>query len=158
MVLIKVKPYHKKYIYMYIYLHTHIYMHIKTYIFILILRTNNSNNVNHKNDSSNSNERKWSYCLKKILLVVYKFYLICMDMQRVPSSLFLIWMSKGSLIVLIPLVPLIFLGLKTITIHYRDIQSALYVFQKYRFFKDYTNLFCTQIFFLGFLETKFGEF
>ena len=49
--------------------------------------------VNHKNDNSNSNERKWSYCLKEILHVVCKFYIICMDIQRVPNSLFLIWRS-----------------------------------------------------------------
>ena len=38
---------------------------------MLILRKYNINNVNHKNDNSNSNERKGSYCLKEILLVVY---------------------------------------------------------------------------------------
>ena len=57
-----------------------------------------------------------------------------MDIQWVPDSLFLIWRNKGSLIVSLPLVlnP-IFWGLKTIMIQYRDIQGALYVFQKYRF-------------------------
>ena len=35
----------------------------------------------------------------------------------------------------------IYLGLKTITIKYRDIASALDVFQKYRFCEVYTNLF-----------------
>ena len=147
MVLIKVNLNHKKYIYihiythtythaytyiyMHIYLHAHIYIPIETYVFILILRKYNINNVNHKNDNSNSNERKWSYCLKEILLVVCTFYIFCMDIQRVPNSLFLIWRSKGSLIVSIQLVlnP-IFLGLKTITIQYCDKQSALYVFQK----------------------------
>ena len=147
MVLIKVNLNHKKYIYihiythtythaytyiyMHIYLHAHIYIPIETYVFILILRKYNINNVNHRNDNSNSNERKWSYCLKEILLVVCTFYIFCMDIQRVPNSLFLIWRSKGSLIVSIQLVlnP-IFLGLKTITIQYCDKQSALYVFQK----------------------------
>ena len=67
--------------------------------------------------------------------------------------------SKRSLIVSIPLVlnP-IFWGLKTIMIQYRDIQSALYVFQKYRFCEDYTNLFWTQMFLLEFLETNLCEF
>ena len=120
-------------IYMHIYLHAHIYIPIETYVFILILQKYNINNVNHRNDNSNSNsnERKWSYCLKEILLVVCTFYIFCMDIQRVPNSLFLIWRSKGSLIVSIQLVlnP-IFLGLKTITIQYCDKQSALYVFQK----------------------------
>ena len=82
-----------------------------------------------------------------------------MDIQTVPNSLFLIWKSKGSLIVSIPLVlnP-IFLGLKTITIQYRDIESALYAFQKYRFCEEYTTLFWTQMFLLGFLETNLDEF
>ena len=144
---------------MHIYLHAHIYIPIETYVFILILRKYNINNVNHRNDNSNSNEHKWSYCLKEILLVVCTFYIFCMDIQRVPNSLFLIWRSKGSLIVSIQLVlnP-IFLGLKTIAIQYRDKQSALYVFQKYRFSEDYTNLFWTQMFLLGFLETNVGEF
>ena len=43
-------------------------------------------------------------------------------------------------------------------IQYYDTQSALYVFQKFRFCEDYTNLFWTQIFILGFLETNLGEF
>ena len=130
-------------------------MHTYKHIFILILRKYNINNVNHKNDNSNSNERKWSYCLKEILLVVCTFYIFCMDIQRVPNSLFLIWRSKEFLIVSIRLVlnP-IFWGLETITIQYRDKQSALYVFQKYRFCKDYTNLFWAQMFLLRFLETN----
>ena len=146
------------YIYIYIYMHVHIYIIIKTYIFILLSK-NNSNNVNHKNNNSNSNERKWSYCLKQILLLACKFYIICIDIQRLPNSLFLIWRSQGSLIVSIPLVlnP-IFLGLKTITIQYCDIQSALNVFQKYRFCEDYTNIFWTEMFLLEILETNFGEF
>ena len=103
----------------------------------LILPKNNSNNVNHKDDNSSSNERKRSYCLKEILLVVYKFYIICMNIQRVPNSLFLIWRSKRRLIVSIPLVlnP-IFSGLKTIMIQHCDIQGSLYIFQKYRFCED----------------------
>ena len=146
-------------IYMYIYLHGHIYIAIETYLFILILRTYHINNVNQRNDNSNSNEHKWSYCLKEILLVVCTFYIFCMDIQRVPNSLFLIWRSKGFLIVSIQLVlnP-IFLGLKTITIQYRDKQSALYGFQKYRFCKYYKNLFWTQMSLLGFLETNLPEF
>ena len=130
-------------------------------MFILIVRKYNINNVNHKNDNStsNRNERKWSYCLKEVLLVVCTFYIICMDIQRVPNFLFLIWRSKGSLIASIQLVlNSIFLDLKTITIQYRDKQSALYVFQKYRFCEDYTNLFWAQMFLLGFLETNLGEF
>ena len=64
-----------------------------------------------------------------------------------------------SLIVSVPLLlnP-IFVGLKTITIQYRDIQSGLYVFQKYRFCEDYTNLLWTQMFLLGFLETNLSKF
>ena len=86
-------------------------------------------------------------------------YIICMDIQRVSNFLFLIWRSKGSLIASIQLVlNSIFLDLKTITIQYRDKQSALYVFQKYRFCEDYTNLFWAQMFLLGFLETNLGEF
>ena len=121
---------------------------------ILILPKNKSNNVNHKNDNSNSNERKWPYCLREILLVVCKFYIFCMDIQRVPNSLFLIWRSKGSLIVSIPLVlnPII-LGLKTITIQNCDIQSPIYGFQKYRFCEDYTNLFLTKLFWDFFRQT-----
>ena len=107
------------YIYIHIYLHTHIHAYINIYIYI---------------DNSNSNERKWSYCLKEILLIVYKFYIICMDVQKVYNSLFLIWRSKVSLIVSIPLLlNCIFLGEKTITIQYRDIQSTLYVFSKVSF-------------------------
>ena len=87
-----------------------------------------------------------------------KSYLLYVNLT-LSNSLFLIWRSKGSLIVLIPLLlNLIFLGVKTITIQYRDKQSALYVFQKYRFCEDYTNLFWTQMFLLGFLETNLGEF
>ena len=146
------------YIYTYIFTCTHIHTFVN--IFMLILRKYNINNVNHKNDNSNSNsnERKWSNCLKEILLVVCKFYVFCMDIQRVPNSLFLIWRNKGSLNISIRLVlnP-IFLGLKTITIQYRNKQSALYVFQKYRFCEDFTNLFWTQMFVLGFLETNLGE-
>ena len=52
----------------------------------------------------------------------------------------------------------IFLGLKTLTIQYRDIQSALDVFQKYHLCEDYTNLFWTQVFLLEFLETNLGGF
>ena len=137
----------------------YIYINISTYIFILILPKNNSNNVNHKTDISNSNERKWSCCLKEILLFICKFYILCKDIQRVPNFLFLIWRSKGSLIasILLILNP-IFLGLKLITIQYRGIQSALDVFQKYSFYEDYTNLFWTQMFLLGSLETNLGEF
>ena len=47
---------------------------------------------------------------------------------------------------------------KTITIQYRYIQGALTDFQKYRFCKDSTNLFWTQIFLLEFPETNFAEF
>ena len=43
-------------------------------------------------------------------------------------------------------------------IQYCDIQSALEVFQKYRFCEDDMNLFRTQMFLLGFLETNHGEF
>ena len=82
-----------------------------------------------------------------------------MDIQRVLNSLFLIWRSQGSLINSIPLVlDLKFWDLKMITIQYRDIQSALDVFQKYRFCEDYTNLFWTQMFLLEFLETNLDEF
>ena len=163
MVLIKVKLNHKKYVYIYIFTHTHayiytypnikiyIYIYIYTYIYsyifghnhihtyiniyiLLILPKNNSNNVNQKCENSNSNEGAWSYCLKEILLVVYKFYIICMNIQRVPNTLFL---SKRCLIVSIPLVlnPA-FSGLKTIMIQHCDIQGSLYIFQKYRFCED----------------------
>ena len=148
-------------IYMHIYLHAHIYIPIETYVFILILRKYNINNVNHRNGNSKStsNERKWSYCLKETLVVVCTFYIFCMDIQRAPKSLSLIWMSKEFLIVSIQLVlnP-IFLGLKTITIQFCDKQRALYVFQNYRFCEDYMNLFWTQMFLLEFLETNLGEF
>ena len=156
MVLIKVNPDHKKYMYIHI-IHTHTHMHISIYciyicmrtytypykhVFILILRKYNINNVNHRNDNSNnnSNERKWSYCLREILLLVCTFYIFWMDIQRVPNSLFSIWRSKESLIISIGLVlnP-IFWGLETITIQYRDKQSGLNVFQKYRFCIDCTN-------------------
>ena len=40
--------------------------------------------------------------LKKSYLI--KFYIICMDIQRVSNSLSLIWRSQGSLVVSIPLV------------------------------------------------------
>ena len=127
------------------------------HVFILILRKYNINNVNHRNNNSNnnSNERKWSYCLREILLVVCTFYIFWMDIQRVPNSLFSIWRSKESLIISIRLVlnP-IFWGLETITIQYRDKQSALYFFQKHRFCIDYTNLFWAQMFLLGFQETN----
>ena len=98
---------------------TYIYTH--TYICLW----NNRNNVNVKNDNSNSNERKWLYCLKEFLLVVCKFYIISMDIQRLPNSLFLIWRSQRSLTLSNPLVlnP-IFLGLKTITIQNGDIQCT----------------------------------
>ena len=43
-------------------------------------------------------------------------------------------------------------------IQYCDKQSALYVFQKYRFCEDYTNLLWAQMFLLGFLETNLGKF
>ena len=166
MVLIKVNLNHKKYIYIHIYTHIHtciylcicIYICMRTYTYPYKQKYNISN-VNHKNDNSNSNGRKWSYCLKEILLAVCTLYIFCMDIKRVPNSLFLIWRSNGYLIVSIQLVlnP-IFLGLKTITIQYRDKQSALYVFQKYRFCEDYTNLFWAQMFLLGFLKTNLGEF
>ena len=52
----------------------------------------------------------------------------------------------------------IYLGLKTITIQYCDIQSALDVIQKYRFYKDYTNLFWTLMLVVGILETNLREF
>ena len=82
-----------------------------------------------------------------------------MDIQRVPNSSFLILRSQGSLIVSIPLVlNQIFLGLKTIKIQQRDIQSALDVFQNYRFWEDYTNLFWTQMFLLEFLEANLRDF
>ena len=78
-----------------------------------------------------------------------------MEIQRVPNSLFLISRSQVFLIVLIPLVlNLIFSGLKTITFQYRDIQSALDVFQKYRFCEDYANLLCSKMFLLEVLETS----
>ena len=56
------------------YLHKHIYIYIYTHIFILLP------NVNDKNDYSNSNEHNRSYCFKEILLVVCKFYMICIKM------------------------------------------------------------------------------
>ena len=69
--------------------------------------------------------------LKKSYLLYVRFTYICMDIQRVPNPLFLIWRSKGSLIISNQLVlSPIFLALKTITIQYCDKQSALYVFQK----------------------------
>ena len=141
----------------YMYMHTHIHSYRNIYIYITTKKT--SNNANHKNYNRNNNERKWSYCLKEFLLVVCEFYIICMDIQRVPNSLFLIWRSQDSLIVSILLVlnP-IFLGLKTITIRYCDIQSALDVFQTYRFCEDYTNLPRTQMFLLEILETNLGGF
>ena len=105
------------YVYIYICIYIYIYMYIYIYIYIYIATRNSSNKVNDENANSNSNERKWSYCLKEILLVVRKFYIICMDVQRVLNSLFLIWLSQGSLIVSIPLVlNHIFLGPKTIKI------------------------------------------
>ena len=87
------------------------------------------------------------YCLKEILLVVSRFYIFYMDIQGVPNSLFLILRSKGSSIVSVPLViNSIFLWLKTISIQYREKQSALYFFQKYSFCEDHTNLFWSQMF------------
>ena len=91
------------------------------------MRKYNINNVNYKNDdTSNSNERKCSYYFKGTLLVVCTLYIFSMDIQRVPNSLFLVWTSKGYLIVSIQLVlnPIL-LGLRTITIQYNDKQSAL---------------------------------
>ena len=74
-----------------------------------------------------------------LLYVLAALYIICMYIK---NSLFLIGRSQGSLIVSFPLVlnP-IYLGLQTITLQYRDLQSALDVFQKYRSCQDYTNLF-----------------
>ena len=112
-------------------LSVYLYMYIYIYIYMYIYIKNNIYKVNLKNYNSNSSERKWSYCLKKVLLVACKFYIFCMDNQRVSNSLFAIWRSKDSQIVLVLLVlnP-IFLGLKTITIQYCDMQSVLDVFQK----------------------------
>ena len=130
------------YIYMHIHLHAHIYIPIETYVFILILRKFNVNNVNHRHDNSNSNsnEHKWSYCLKEILLVVCTFYIFCMDIQRVPNSLFSIWRSKAFLIVSIQLVlnP-IFLGLNTIMIQYRD-NRVHFTFSKVSFLRRLFDL------------------
>ena len=142
MLLIKLNPN----IHTYSYLYKHVYLYYYQKI----------TSIDHKND--NSDECKWSYCLKEILLVICKFYIICMDIQRVSSSLFLIWRSQDCLIVSISLVlnP-IFWNLKTITIQYRDIQKAFDVFI-YRFCEDYTNLFWAQMFLLEFLETNLSEF
>ena len=76
-------------IYIYTYIYIYIYICIHTYTYIYIYVNTIKNNINYKNDKSNSNERKLSYYLKEILLV-YKFYIICMDLQWVPNSLFLI--------------------------------------------------------------------
>ena len=46
----------------------------------------------------------------------------------------------------------------TYLIQCRDIQSVLYVLQKYCFCEDCMNLFCAQLFLLGFLRTNLGEF
>ena len=45
------------------------------------------NNKTHDNNDNN-NERKWSYGLKETLLVICKFYIISVDVQRVSNSLF----------------------------------------------------------------------
>ena len=65
------------YIYTYKYTYTYIHLHIQIYA---------CNNLNDQNDNNNGNERKWSYCLKEILLAVCKVYIICMGIQRVPNS------------------------------------------------------------------------
>ena len=125
------------YIYIYTYTYIHIYIYIYTHIYIYITTKNNSNNVNEENNNSNRNECKWSYCLQEILLVVCKFNMICMDIQMVPNSLFLIWRVQGSLIVSISLVlnPM-FLGLKAITIHCRDIHTeCVWGFSKVSFLR-----------------------
>ena len=136
--------------------HKCIYMYIYIYIYIYITTKNNSNNVNDKNNS-NSNERKWSHCLKETLLVACKFYIICMDIQRLPNSLFFIWRRQGSLIASITLVlnP-IFLGLKTITIQYRDDKEC--TFSKILFLRRLYELFWTKMFLLEFLQTSLSEF
>ena len=127
--------------------------HIKN---IYYYKNNNSNNIRDKN--GNSNERKWSYCLKVILLFVCKFYIISMDIRRVSYSLFLFRRCQGSLILSIPLVlKSIFLGIKKITIQYRGIQSVLNIFKKYCFYEDFTN-FQTQMFLLGLLQAYIGKF
>ena len=43
-------------------------------------------------------------------------------------------------------------------IQYRDIQNANDLFQNYRFYEDYRNLFWTQMFLLEFLEANLSEF
>ena len=123
--------FHESLLTSFIYIYIYIYIYICLYCYQKITAVI----IKYKNNNSNSNERKWSYCLKENVLVVCKFYIICMDIQRVLNSLFLIWRSQGSLIVSIPLVlSSIFWDLKTVTIQYRDIQ-------KYWFCEDYTNLF-----------------
>ena len=60
------------YIYIYIYIrYICIIYNIYIYIYIIYITIkNNNSNVNDENDNSNSNERKLSYCLKKVLLIV----------------------------------------------------------------------------------------
>ena len=60
------------------------------HIYIDITTKNNSHNAKDENGNGNGNECKSSYCLKEILLVVLNFYIIYMDIKRVPNSLFLI--------------------------------------------------------------------
>ena len=130
---------------MYIDTYTHIYIYIYTHIHTCITTKNNSNNVNQKNDNSSWNERKWSYCLKEILLLVCLLNVLHNPHGHSKCTQFIIFNLKESrLFVKLVSIPLllnsIILGLKTITIQYRDIQTALDVFQKYCFCKDYTNL------------------
>lgn len=129
--------------------HNHIiHIHARTHIHI-------HTDINDKND--NSNERKWSKWLKEILVVACTFCTACMDIQTVFNSLFLILTSQGSMTVSIPLVlNLIFLGLETI--QYCDRQSAVDVFQKYLFYKDYTNMFWTKMFLLEFWRQTLVSF
>ena len=77
---------------------------------------------------------KSSYCLKEILLVVCKFYIIWMHIQRISNSLFLIWRNQGSLNVAIPQVQNpIFWDLKTKTIQIYRVSLTSLSFSKVLF-------------------------
>ena len=84
--------------------------------------------------------------LKEIPLM-YVLHNLHRHSKGIQFFIFNLKLIQGSLIVPISLVlNAIFLGLKSITIQYRVVQSATGVFQKYNFCEDYTNLFWRQIF------------
>ena len=119
-------------------IYTHIYIWEYRDIYLQYLHTyitvkNYSNNVDDTmdNSSSKNNARKW-YCPKETLFVLCKSYIICMVIQRVTNSLFLVWWrfsdctnSTGT--------ESHISGPKTITIQYHAKQSALDNCQQYGF-------------------------